>query len=205
MDIFASRIIPVVVIHDADDAEPLGEALVAGGLPIAEVTLRTEAAAESIAIMSEIDGLTIGAGTVTSPPQVELAVEAGAKFLVSPGLRADIMREARLAGKLIIPGAVTPGEIMAAQGLGIDMVHFFPANVYGGWSTIKALAGLFSTMKFVPAGGVSASNLADYLSLPCVPAAGGSWMVPADLIEARDFRAISALCQEVVEQVASLS
>ena len=203
MDLFAYRIIPVVVINDAADAQPLGEALIAGGLPMAEITFRTAAAAESIAIMSEIDGLTVGAGTLVTPGQVELAVEAGAKFLVSPGLRADIVREAQLTGRPMLPGAVTPGEIMEAMSLGIETVKFFPAGVYGGASAIKALSSAFTTVQFVPTGGVSQSNLAQYLALPSVPAVGGSWMVPMDLIDAHDFAAISALCHQAVELAAS--
>ena len=199
MDLFTYRIIPLVVIHNAEDAEPLGKALIAGGIPLAEVTFRTDAAAESIAIMSDIEGLTVGAGTVTTPDQVELAVEAGAQFLVSPGLRADIVREAKLVGKPILPGTVTPGEIMAAQALGVDTVKFFPASLYGGPAAIKALAAPFTTMKFVPTGGVNPSNLADYLELDCVPAVGGSWMIPQKLLEARDFDAISALCREALD------
>ncbi|MCL2783968.1 MAG: bifunctional 4-hydroxy-2-oxoglutarate aldolase/2-dehydro-3-deoxy-phosphogluconate aldolase [Propionibacteriaceae bacterium] len=205
MNIFAYRIIPVIVIHDAEDAEPLGEALIAGGLPMAEITFRTEAAAESIAIMSEIDGLTVGAGTVVTTAQVELAVEAGAKFLASPGCRADVIREAQLAGRPILPGTVTPSEIMAAAALGIDTVKFFPANLYGGATAIKALAAPFTSVKFVPTGGVSPENLTDYLQLDCVPAVGGSWMVPADLIKAKDFSAISSLCRQAVELAASVT
>lgn len=205
MELFAHRIIPVVVLHDAAHAQPLGEALIAGGLPIAEVTFRTDAAAECIAIMSEIEGLTVGAGTVVTPAQVELAVEAGAQFLVSPGLRPDIVREAQLVGKPCLPGAVTPTEIMEAQALGLETVKFFPANLYGGAAAIKALAAPFSTMSFVPTGGVSPANLTDYLSLKCVPAVGGSWMVPSDLIAAGDFAAVSALCRTAVDLVASLT
>ena len=203
MDIFAHRIVPLVVINDHEDAHPLGEALVAAGLPIAEVSFRTEAAAESVAIMSEIEGLTVGAGTIVTAAQVELAVEAGADFLVSPGLRSDIVREAQLAGRRMIPGAVTPGELMAALALGIDTVKFFPANLYGGPAAIEALAGPFNTMKFLPMGGISPENLGEYLSLECVPAVCGSWMVPTELIEARDFEAIYQLCLEAVDMVAS--
>ncbi|MDR0285842.1 MAG: bifunctional 4-hydroxy-2-oxoglutarate aldolase/2-dehydro-3-deoxy-phosphogluconate aldolase [Propionibacteriaceae bacterium] len=199
MDMFAYRIVPVVVIQDAEDAEPLGRALVAGGLPVAEVTFRTDAAAESIAIMSEIEGLRVGAGTVVTPAQVEFAVEAGAEFIVSPGLRSDVVREAQMAGKPVIPGAVTPTEIMNALAMGLETVKFFPANVLGGPSAIKALAAPFTTVRFVPTGGVSPANLKEYLSLKCVPAVGGSWMVPPGLIAARDFTAITALCHEAVE------
>jgi len=199
MDLFAYRIIPVVVIDDADDALPLAEALIAGGLPIAEVTFRTDSAAEALAIMAEVDGMTVGAGTVIYPSQVELAVEAGAEFLVSPGLRADIVREAVLAGKPILPGAITPGEIMAAQALGVDTVKFFPAGMYGGPEVVRALSAPFTTMKFVPTGGVAPKNLLEYLRLPCVPAVAGSWMVPPDLINAHDFAAVTRLCREAVE------
>jgi len=203
MDIFAHRIIPLMVIYDAEDAQPLGEALVAGGLSVAEVSFCTDAAAESVAILSEIDGMTVGAGTVLTPGQVELAVEAGAAFLSSPGLRADIVREAQLAGRTLLPGAVTPGELMAAQALGIDTVKFFPADLYGGAEAIEALASPFNTMKFIP-GGIVATDLAKYLRLSCVPAVCGSWMVPDDLIQARDFDAIRTLCREAVDLVASM-
>ena len=204
MDLFAYRIVPLVVIHDAADAYPLGQALLAGGLPVAEVTFRTEAAAESIAIMSEIEGLTVGAGTVVTTAQVELAVEAGAEFLVSPGLRADIVREAQLAGRTILPGAVTPSELMAAEALGIDTVKFFPADLYGGAAAIQSLAAPFTAMKFVPTGGVSPDNLAEYLSLPFVPGVCGSWMVPPSLIQAQDFDAITILCRQAMEMVTGL-
>jgi len=205
MDIFATRVIPVIVINDPEDAQPLGEALVAGGLPIIEVTFRTPAAAECIAIMSEIEGLTVGAGTIVEPAQVELAVEAGAKFLLSPGLRTDVVREARLAGRPIVPGAVTPSEIMTAQELGVEVVHFFPANVYGGAPTLGALATLFPTMRFLPAGGLNASTIMDYLELPSVAAVGGSWVAPADMIDAHEFAGITGLCRQAVNIVASVA
>ena len=205
MELFEHRIIPVVVLHDAADARPLGEALIAGGLPVAEVTFRTDAAAEAISIMSEIEGLLVGAGTVVTPAQVELAVEANAKFIVSPGLRADVVREAQMAGRPVLPGTVTPSEIMTAQSLGLDTVKFFPAGLYGGPAAIKALAAAFTTTQFVPTGGVTPDNLGQYLALPCIPAVGGSWMVPADLIKAGDFAAITALCRAAVELVAGLT
>jgi 2-dehydro-3-deoxyphosphogluconate aldolase/(4S)-4-hydroxy-2-oxoglutarate aldolase len=198
MDLFAYKILPLVVINDAGDAKPLADALIAGGLPIVEVAFRTEAAAESIAIMSEIEGLTVGAGTVLKPAQVELAVEAGASFLVSPGVREDVVREAQLAGKPILPGVVTPGEIMAVQYLGIDTVQFFPADVFGGVSAIASLSSAFPTTTFIPSGGIEQHNLAEYLSLPCVPAVECSWVVPMELIDAQDFRAISALCRQAL-------
>ena len=205
MDMFAYRIVPVVVIDDPEDAEPLGHALMAGGLPVAEVTLRTDAAAESIQILSDIEGLTVGAGTIIKPSQVELAVEAGAKFLVSPGLRADIVREAQLSGKPILPGAVTPGEIMAAEALGVDTVLFFPAGLYGGAPSIEALAAPFADVRFVPIGGITLETMPEYLALSCVPAVGDSWMVPPELIAERNFDEITRLCREAVDVAASVS
>jgi 2-dehydro-3-deoxyphosphogluconate aldolase/(4S)-4-hydroxy-2-oxoglutarate aldolase len=202
MDLFVHRIIPVLTLNDSADAAELGQALLDGGLPVVEVTLRTVAAAEAIAIMAEIEGLTIGAGTVLTPAQVELAVEAGAKFLVSPGLRTDVVREAHLAGKPMFPGVATPSEVMQAQALGLDTVKFFPANIYGGARVIRALAAPFTTMRFIPTGGVNTANLAEYLSLACVPVVGGSWMAPAELIAAHDFATITARCREAVQAAA---
>ena len=203
-EMFSARIVPVVVLHDAKDAEPLGRALIAGGLPVAEVTFRTAAAVESIRAMSAIEGLIVGAGTVLTPAQVEQAVEAGASFIVSPGLRRDVVFAAQTAGIPVLPGAVTPSEIMAAQELGLDTVKFFPANVFGGAAAIKALSAPFGSMRFVPTGGVSVSNLSDYLSLGCVPAVGGSWMVPVDAIREGAFAHVSELCVAAVAAAAAI-
>ena len=203
-EMFSARIVPVVVLHDAKDAEPLGRALMAGGLPVAEVTFRTAAAADSIRAMAAVDGLIVGAGTVLNPAQVEQALAAGATFIVSPGLRRDVVLAAQAAGVPVLPGAVTPSEIMAAQDLGLDTVKFFPANVYGGAAAIKALSAPFGSMRFVPTGGVSASNLVDYLSLGCVPAVGGSWMVPVDAIGEGAFAHISELCVAAVAAAAAI-
>ena len=203
-EMFSARIVPVIVLHDAKDAEPLGRALIAGGLPVAEVTFRTAAAVESIRAMSAIEGLIVGAGTVLTPAQVEQAVEAGASFIVSPGLRRDVVFAAQAAGIPVLPGAVTPSEIMAAQELGLDTVKFFPANVYGGAAAIKALSAPFGSMRFVPTGGVSVSNLFDYLSLGCVPAVGGSWMVPVDAIREGAFAHVSELCVAAVAAAAAI-
>ncbi len=203
-EMFSVRIVPVVVLHDAHDAEPLGRALVSGGLPVAEVTFRTAAAADSIRAMSGIQGLLVGAGTVLTPAQVEQAVAAGATFIVSPGLRGDVVRAAQAAGVPVFPGAVTPSEIMAAQELGLDTVKFFPANVYGGAAAIKSLSAPFGGMRFVPTGGVSASNLSDYLSLGCVPAVGGSWMVPVDAIREGAYDRVRQLCRDAVGAAAAV-
>ncbi len=195
---FAHRIVPVVVIDDAKTARPLAEAMVAGGLPVAEVTFRTDAAAAAITAMRDVSGLILGAGTVVTPEQVRMAVDCGATFLVSPGLRTDVVESAQGFGVPILPGCVTPTEIMAAQSHGLDVVKFFPANVYGGAAAIKALSAPFGGMRFVPTGGVSAANLGEFLSLPCIPAVGGSWMVPPALIRAGDYAAITKLCAEAV-------
>ncbi len=201
---FAHRIVPVVVIDDAATARPLAEAMVTGGLPVAEVTFRTAAAPDAIAAMRDVDGLVLGAGTVVTPEQARVAVDCGATFLVSPGLRPDVVEQAHALGVPILPGCVTPSEIMQAMSYGIDTVKFFPAGVYGGAAAIKALSAPFGGIRFVPTGGVSAANLADFLSLSCIPAVGGSWMVPADRVRAGDYAGITRLCAEAVAAAAAL-
>ncbi|MDR0417449.1 MAG: bifunctional 4-hydroxy-2-oxoglutarate aldolase/2-dehydro-3-deoxy-phosphogluconate aldolase [Propionibacteriaceae bacterium] len=198
MDLFAYRIVPVVSLDDARDAEPLAQALMQGGLPIAEVTFRTTAAAESIAVMSRLRGFTVGAGTVVEQAQLDAALTAGARFVVSPGLRAHLVRAAQAAGVPVLPGAVTPSELMAAQDLGLDTVKFFPAAIYGGPAGIRALAGPFPTLRFVPTGGVEPGNLTDYLRLSCVPAVGGSWVAPKAIIAAKRYARITELAAEAV-------
>ncbi len=197
-EILARRILPVVVVNDAARAAGLGDALVAGNLPVAEVTLRTPAAPEAIATMARNPELLVGAGTVLTPNQVDLAVDAGARFLVSPGYSAATVERASRRGVPIVPGTVTPSEVMAAIAAGLDLLKFFPASNYGGAGTLKAFASVFSGTRFIPTGGVTATNLADYLSLPNVPAVGGSWMVPADVVDAGDFAAIERLSTEAV-------
>ena len=148
--------------------------------------------------MSKQADLLVGAGTVLTPEQVDVAVDAGARFIVSPGLRADVVERAQQRAVPVIPGAVTPSEVMAAQALGLTTVKFFPASTYGGASAIKALHAPFRDVQFIPTGGVSLANLADYLSLPYVPAVGGSWMVPADAVDAGDFELVARLSAEAV-------
>lgn len=191
-------LVPVVVLEDAADATGLGDALVAGGIPVAEVTFRTAAAPDAIKALAGRDDLLVGAGTVVSPEQVDRAVDAGARFIVSPGLLPEVVRRARELDVTIVPGAVTPSEIMTALSLGLDTVKFFPANVYGGPSAIKALGAPFGQVKFVPTGGVSAENLDQYLSLPNVIAAGGSWMVKPSLFADGDFTAVTELSRAAV-------
>lgn len=203
-EVAAHRIVPVVVLESAADASPLADALVAGGLPVAEVTFRTAAAAESIRIMSARGDLLVGAGTVITPEQVDQAVDAGASYIVSPGTSLAVIERAQHHGVAVLPGAVTPTEIQRLLELGIDTVKFFPANIYGGIAGIKGLSAPFGQVKFVPTGGVSLSNLADYLAVPAVAAVGGSWMVPAGLVNAGEFETIRKLTSEAVAAVAGL-
>ncbi len=198
MELSDFRVVPVVVLKDAARAAGLGVALVAGGLPVAEVTFRTPAAADAIRVLSENEALLVGAGTVVTAAQVDQAVSAGAKFIVSPGLSRPVVERAREHGVPILPGAVTPSEVMAALELGLTTLKFFPAKVYGGIAALKALGEPFGQVCFVPTGGVRADNLADYLGLANVAAVGGSWMVPAKAVDAGDFAVVRQRCAEAV-------
>lgn len=198
-------IIPVVVLNDARDAAPLGKALLEGGLPVAEVTFRTDAAEESIRILSETyPDLLVGAGTVLTPEQADRAVAAGAKFIVSPGLNPRVVKHCQEKGVIITPGVVTPGEIEKALELGLEVVKFFPAEPSGGLSMIKAMAAAYTKLKFMPTGGINAKNVVDYLKYNKILACGGSWMVKGDLIAAGDFDKITALCKEAADIVKSV-
>lgn len=194
----AARLVPVVVLDDAAHAAPLAEALVAGGLPVAEVTFRTAAAVEAIRAMATRDDLLVGAGTVLTPEQVDAAVDAGASYIVSPGLSEAVVRRCQERGVLALPGAVTATEVQAALALGLTTLKFFPAETSGGAKAIKALAAPFAGVRFVPTGGIGPSNLAAYLQIPAVLAVGGSWMVPRDTIAAGDFDRIAALTSDAV-------
>ena len=200
----AHRLIPVVVIDDAGQAGPLAEGLVQGGLPVAEVTFRTAAAADSIRAMAERGDVLVGAGTVLTAAQVDDAVAAGAHYIVSPGTSRAVVERAREHGVLALPGAVTATEIQAALELDVTTVKFFPAATSGGAEAISALAAPFSGLRFVPTGGIGPANLADYLALPSVVAVGGSWMVPRDLVRRRDSAGVRDLVAAAVSLAASL-
>jgi 2-dehydro-3-deoxyphosphogluconate aldolase / (4S)-4-hydroxy-2-oxoglutarate aldolase len=197
-------VLPVVVADDRDSAVSLGEALVAGGLPVAEVTLRTPAAPEAIRVLVDRGDILVGAGTVLTPEQVDTAVEAGAAFIVSPGLSRAVIERCLERGVLPIPGTVTATEIQAALELGLDTVKFFPAESAGGAPAIAALAAPFAGVSFIPTGGITAANLDSYLALPSVAAVGGSWMVPRDLVRSRDVASLVGLITNAVTQVRAL-
>lgn len=197
-EIFAHHLVPVVVLDDAKDAAPLADALAAGGLPVAEVTFRTAAAPAAIEAMAKQGNVLVGAGTVVTPEQVDQAVDAGAKFVVSPGLLEPVVRRCQERGVITLPGTVTASEVMAALALGLTTLKFFPASTSGGAAAIKNLAAPFGNVRFVPTGGISPANLAEYLSIPAVAAVGGSWMVPAKEVKAGNFDRIAELCREAV-------
>ena len=192
------RLVPVVVLDDAALADELASALVAGGLPVAEVTFRTAAAEDSIRAMSARGDMLVGAGTVLTPAQVDLAVAAGASYIVSPGLSRAVVERCQEHGVLALPGAVTATEVQAALDLGLTTVKFFPAGTSGGAPAIAALAAPFGGVSFVPTGGVGPKNLHEYLAIPAVAAVGGSWMVPRDRVKAGDFAGITELTAQAV-------
>jgi len=192
-------IIPVVVIDDAKDAVPLAKALCEGGLPVAEVTFRTDAAEEAIRQMAEAyPEMLVGAGTVLTTEQVDRAVAAGAKFIVSPGLNPKVVKYCQEKNVPITPGTARPTDIEMALELGLDVVKFFPAEQNGGLAMIKAMAAPYTKVKFMPTGGINAKNLKSYLDFDKIIACGGSWMVPKDLVAAGDFEAIKNLTREAV-------
>lgn len=198
-------VVPVVVLNDAKDAGKLADALVEGGLPCAEVTFRTEAAEESIRIMSEkYPEMLVGAGTVLTKEQVDRAVAAGAKFIVSPGFDPEIVDYCIEKEIPIFPGIVTPSEAAQAVRRGLKVVKFFPAEQFGGVATIKAIAAPYTMLKFMPTGGVSVNNLKDYLSCDKIICCCGSWMVKGDLIKAGAFDEITRMTKEAVELARSI-
>ena len=197
-------LVPVVEIPDAALAGPLGQALLAGGLPCAEITFRTSSAAAAIAVLRrECPDLLVGAGTVLTPAQVDAAADAGAAFIVAPGFNPVTLERARARGLPMIPGVCTPTEIEQALSHGVDVLKFFPAEAAGGVAFLRAVSAPYKNVRFIPTGGVSASNLASYLALPQVLACGGSWMVSQGLLLRGDFEAIRRLASEAVSVAAA--
>ncbi len=195
-------IVPVVVLEDAKDAEPLAKALVEGGLPCAEVTFRTAAAADAIKKMVEAyPEILVGAGTVLTTEQVDRAVAAGAKFIVSPGLNPEVVQYCLDKDIPVTPGTQTPSEMEQAMAMGLDFVKFFPAEPAGGLKMIKAVAAPYVNLTFMPTGGINAGNVRDYLAYERIVACGGSWMVPKNLVKEGRFEEIKALVAEAAEIV----
>lgn len=198
----AAGVVPVVVLDDAASAVPTAKAMVAGGIDVMEITFRTAAAADAIRAVSEgCPEMLVGAGTVITLEQCKKAIECGAKFIVSPGFDEEVVRYCVEQGVAVCPGCVTPTEIMAAMKLGLKVVKFFPANVYGGLSAMKALSGPFGGVQFLPTGGVSAKNIREYIDAPYVFAVGGSWVCPKADISAGNFEKITELCRESKSQL----
>ncbi|SHJ01765.1 bifunctional 4-hydroxy-2-oxoglutarate aldolase/2-dehydro-3-deoxy-phosphogluconate aldolase [Pseudobutyrivibrio xylanivorans] len=195
-------IIPVVVLEDAKDAHALGQALMDGGLPAAEVTFRTDAAEEVIRILShDFPDMLVGAGTVLTCEQADKAIAAGAKFIVAPGFNPHVVKHCIEKGYPVTPGVQTPGEMEQAMELGLDFVKFFPAEPAGGLSMIKAVAAPYTKLKFMPTGGINKENVKDYLAYNKIVACGGTWMVKGDLISDGDFEKIKELTHEAAEIV----
>lgn len=198
-------VVPVVVLNEVKDALPLAKALINGGLPCAEVTFRTDAAEESIRLMSsQYPEMLVGAGTVLTTEQVDRAVGAGAKFIVSPGFDSEIVDYCIGKNIPVFPGCVTPSEVAQAVKRGLKVVKFFPAEQAGGIGMIKAMAAPYTMVKFMPTGGISLGNLKDYLSFDRIICCGGSWMVKGELIKNGEFDKITRLAEEAVEQVGKI-
>ncbi len=190
-------VIPVLRIGNAADAVPLARALAKGGLRMIEITLRTPDALEAIRrVAGEVEEAIVGAGTILNAGQFDEAVAAGSKFIVSPGITRELLAQAAASEVPLLPGAITPGEIMAAREAGLDFLKFFPAEQAGGAAFLKALASPIPDVKFCPTGGVTARNAQDYLDLPNVVCVGGSWVAPDDLVKAGNWSATEALARD---------
>lgn len=201
----ARRIIPVVVLEEPGAALPLARALRDGGLPVAEVTFRTAAAPAALRALAAEGDILVGAGTIVRPDQVDVAVDAGARFIVTPGLSSRVIARCRDLAVPVVPGVATATEVMAALDLGCELLKFFPAATSGGVAALRALGGPFPDARFVPTGGITAANAGDYLALSSFVAVGGSWMVAPNLIAAGDFAAIARLAAEAVGGAAPVS
>ncbi len=198
--VYEIGVIPVIAIDDADKAVPLAKALVEGGLPAAEVTFRTAAGEEAIRrIAAEVPDMLVGAGTVLTKEQADRAIAAGSQFIVSPGFNPEVTRYVLDKGALMMPGTATPGEMEQAMSMGLDVVKFFPAEQNGGVAKLKALAGPYTSLRWMPTGGVNTKNLMDYLSFNKIIACGGTWMVKKDLIEGEKWDEIIHICQDAVK------
>ena len=193
-----SPVIPVVTIDDPQDAVPLARALVAGGVKIIELTLRTDTALTSLKLIAEeVPDILVGAGTILTPAQADAAVQAGAKFLVSPGVTPALLRHMLSLDVPVLPGVATVGEVMAVLEQGLDAMKFFPAGPAGGPNYLAAIGAPIPHVQFCPTGGISVATAPDYLKLPNVACVGGSWLTPADAVAAKDWGRVSSLAAEV--------
>jgi 2-dehydro-3-deoxyphosphogluconate aldolase/(4S)-4-hydroxy-2-oxoglutarate aldolase len=192
------RVVPVIVADDHEVAGPLAEALSAAGLPLAEVTFRTPAAEQVLRRMAADPAMVVGAGTVLTPDQVDRAVDAGARFIVSPGISRAVVARAVELDVPVLPGVATPSDLMVAVELGLSWVKFFPAGTLGGTSALKALSAPFPGMRFVPTGGITPDTMPDYLALPAVAAVGGTWIAPPGLLAQHEFSLIRQLAAAAV-------
>lgn len=200
----SARLLPVIVVDNGGPAKALGNALLDGGLAVAEVTFRTTGAANALEQMAGISGMCVGAGTVVHARQVDLAVDAGAQFVVSPGLSRAVVKRCQERGVPVFPGVATASDLIGSMDLDIDVVKLFPAAQLGGPGMVAALAAPFPTMRFIPTGGITAATATSYLEHKAVLAVGGSWMVPSDAIRGRDWDHISRLTRESVLMVDAL-
>lgn len=200
--IFDLKLVPLVVLDNAADAVPMAKALVEGGIPVAEVTFRTDAAADVIRAMAEqVPEILVGAGTVHTVAQAQTAVKAGAKFIVTPGFQPDVVRWCVEHQVDIVPGTAVPSDIEQAISFGLSVCKFFPAEAYGGVKTLKALKGPYADIRFMPTGGVSLDNMNDYLALSNVAAIGGSFMTPSAAVKAKDWAKVTEACRTALTKV----
>jgi 2-dehydro-3-deoxyphosphogluconate aldolase/(4S)-4-hydroxy-2-oxoglutarate aldolase len=196
-------VVPVIVIKDLADAVPMAKALLAGGIKVLEVTLRTPVALDAIRLLAaEVPDAIVGAGTVTTAVQLQQVVDAGAKFAISPGLTRELLQAGKDAVIPLIPGIASISELMEGTGLGYSHFKFFPAEAAGGVKTLKSIYGPFADIRFCPTGGINEKNFLEYLALPNVKCVGGSWIVPDDAVAAKDWPRITELCKAAVAQAA---
>jgi 2-dehydro-3-deoxyphosphogluconate aldolase / (4S)-4-hydroxy-2-oxoglutarate aldolase len=194
-------VVPVIVIKDLADAVPMAKALLAGGIKVLEVTLRTPVALDAIRLLAEqVPDAIVGAGTVTTPAQLQQVIDAGAKFAISPGLTRELLQAGKDSAIPLIPGIASISELMEGTGLGYTHFKFFPAEAAGGVKTLKSIHGPFADIRFCPTGGINENNFKDYLALPNVNCVGGSWIVPDDAVNNKDWPRITQLCQAAVAQ-----
>ncbi len=198
------RVVPVVAIQNAEDSMQLADALIEGGLPCAEITFRTAAAVDAMRIMAKRSDILVGAGTVLKVDQVKAAVDVGARFMVSPGFNPKVVGYCVENNITVTPGICTPSDIEAALEFGLEALKFFPAEAFGGLKTLKAMSGPYTTVKFVPTGGIGPNNLLEYLQFPKVLACGGTWIAKSDLISEGKFESILKNAREAVEIVNQL-